>query len=970
MNKDNNQLLKTVNPFQEDFSELYEPQENILSHTYQNINNNKFQNEILDNQSETAFENKLNKQQSNKTLNKRRSTIMSSKNLNKEDLKIIGIEPSQNDEYLTLRKMPIISQQNYDNLKEKIIDKNTLVKLYNTLDNINCNFKNKDCLESVGGINPLTYLVEKEFLMNKDLSKEMSNKYNCLKSYICNYRTINGDGNCFYRAVMFRYLEILILEEKLEYLQNLIFDIVNSFNSKELKSRLVIRNLDIKPDLTFRILILIVDLLKNNMKEKAHQIMVKSFCTCKKFDYAIILYFRYILYDFIRQNENKVYLKSFPVKIGNLLPSKYETEDGKFLFNDFYENYLLNFFTEAEKIIIYLTPFVLWTELDIVIYNDNEEEILKKLKWEGNSEIKINSIISLLNRKNHYEIVYTLEDNENNKQIFSNYENHIKSVILFDLNESNNFNLLSSIKSINSKTEIKQNSIYKKKFSDNGNNIINQGLNNIDINQNNNIKCNTQIKKNNYINEKKNLNEASDEKEIKNNIEINNNKNFNNIEQKNNNLFKKDKINISSKNREKDDNYTINIKGSINMNSNNLSFKKDNIQEKNQNNNRRNINQANYYSHQIRNRTEIENKINIQNHTNRNKYIKKTINDDLFNQRNINQEIKSNYNTNNPNNEKSLEENKVLKKKENNQINNSSLNSSNKINNNNSFHPKVQEIGLKTPGIETNQSNKPIKFNSVHQNKGFNTPGLIKYNKCMSCKININNQDIDICNLCFKSKIINEIYIFYINHLEQGSLNPIDFKEKFPLKIKNNEEPKFFTLEESINKYNTIYKGKNLTLEEIINECKKKVCIVCYKDIKNQRFILPCKCNICSIKELNYYLLENYKDFNKEFKCSCNKIYNREMMIQLGILSNNFNLGNNIQQYFNKKLDKICCICGKTSNILGNMPNILLSSYENNDEINDFLIQLHHFFCSECYYSCIRQFECQICKIKHIFAKK
>ena len=84
----------------------------------------------------------------------------------------------------------------------------------------------------------------------------MYKKYNELKTYIYNYRTINGDGNCFYRAVMFRYLEILVLTKNIEHLQNVIADFVKCFNSEELKSRLIIRGMNIKPDLSSKILIL------------------------------------------------------------------------------------------------------------------------------------------------------------------------------------------------------------------------------------------------------------------------------------------------------------------------------------------------------------------------------------------------------------------------------------------------------------------------------------------------------------------------------------------------------------------------------------------------------------------------------------------------------------------------------------------------------------------------------------------
>ena len=904
MNKQkNNHISKSINPFKEDFSESVVTQDNLLSQTYQNINNNKVQNKILDNQLETAFENKINKQYNNKNIKKKRSTICSSKNLSnyRDSLKIIGIEPSKNDEYLTLRKVTKISQQNYDNLKEQIIDQNTLVKLYNTLDNINCNFKSVDCFESVGGLSPLTALIEKSFLMNKDLYKEMINKFNILKNYIYNYRTINKDGNCFYRAIMFRYLEILILEEKIEYFQNLIYDIVNSFQSKELKARLNIKNLDINPDLTFKILILIVDLLKNKMKDKAHQILVKSFCTCKKFDYAIILYFRYILYDFIRKNENKVYLKSFPVKIGNLLPSRFETEDGSFLFNSFYEDYLLKFFTDAEKIIIYLTPFVLLVELDIIIFDDNEDEIIKKLKYEGNSEIKFNNIISLLNKQNHYEIIYTPEDYEKNKQIFSNYENHLKSVVLNEIikNESNNLKILSNNKSINPKSEINSNKIYKKKISNNGNSNSNSGINNIDDNNINNMKSNNKTKKN-IINEKNIVNINNDEKEKINIMDDDNNKI--NKNESNNNSIKTEKIN----------------------------YIKDNIEEYNQNINRninRNININNYQSSQETNDKDNENMSN----------------NNQLNQ-NINEEINKKYYTNDTKIENIINKN-----------------------NNDSNPIKTQGFGLKNPEKESKQHSIPSKS---HQNIGFITPGQNKIkNICMICKININNQNINLCKLCLKSKIIEQAYILYLNHLEQFWNEPTELKEKINLKIKNNEEPKLFTFEELINLYNNIDKNEKLTKEEIINECKKKVCIVCHKDINKQSFKLPCNCSICSIGEFNYYL-NNY-NFNKDFRCSCSQEYNREMMIELGILSNSINLNNRIRinSYFNKKLNHICCICGKTSNILNNIGHIaIIHSFEEDQKnVNNFLSQLEHHFCQNCYYQKIENFDCQVCKIKHIF---
>ena len=45
-----------------------------------------------------------------------------------------------------------------------------------------------------------------------------------LKPYIYNYRTIYGDGNCFYRAAIFRYLEIVASDNPVRSFMSLIVD--------------------------------------------------------------------------------------------------------------------------------------------------------------------------------------------------------------------------------------------------------------------------------------------------------------------------------------------------------------------------------------------------------------------------------------------------------------------------------------------------------------------------------------------------------------------------------------------------------------------------------------------------------------------------------------------------------------------------------------------------------------------------
>ena len=585
--------------FSNDFNE-----NNIIDNNiYQSVNPEFFQkkNSIHEIESETALESKLGKSLlerrpsqhllSSKSLSKYRDSIKSIINLDTKSVQNIGV-----------RELPKVSQEAYEKFKSSITDQDTLDKLFNNLTQSNCNFKNIECGNSVGGLTPLTYLVESSFSMNFKKAKEINNKYNMLKPYIYNYRTINGDGNCFYRAAMFRYLEIIVLNKQIEYLQNITYDVYNSFNSEELKSRLIIGNINIKPTLTLNLLILITDLLKKGDILSAHQILIKSFCICRKFDYAIIFYFRYILYDYIKKNEEKTYLKSFPIKLGNLLPSQYETEDGKFLYELFYSNYLLKFYTDAEKIVIYLTPFVLGIPLNVIIFDDCEEEILQNFKWEEGKGLNLDGEIYLLNRKNHYEIVYTKKDNEKYKNIFQYYENHQRSVILSDIEKylklydnDNSDNMLlegfnESEKKNNPKTMVVQRNNIKKEFIDNkpmdisANQKINKEktnpktiINNKDIiNQNNinnnsiepnaiqrnklNPKCVVENRNkfmNNAINNGPiNQNQISNNQIFYNNYIMNNNNNNGNIS-KNSNV--KNNMKVNNNNQSYQPNYPYNI---------------------------------------------------------------------------------------------------------------------------------------------------------------------------------------------------------------------------------------------------------------------------------------------------------------------------------------------------------------------------------------------------------------------------
>ena len=345
------------------------------------------------------------------------------KKLTKENSKIEE-NNYKKDDFLQVRKIKKISDDDFDLLYNNIVENEDLNLLYKDI--ITCGYlalNEIDYGSNVGCMLPFAYLVESLFNNNIISIEEMNDRYELFKNYIYNYRPIKGDGNCFYRAVIFRYFELIIIHKQIDLLKNIIYEIHESFNSNEIRSRLKIKyNFTLNCRLVLLILIIILNLLEEGKVQEAHLFFVKSMVIEDSFDYGLIIYFRYIFYLYIKQNENKIYLENFAIKIGNLLPSNYETDKGMFLFNKFYYLYLLSMFTDAEKIIIHLTPFVLGINLDVIIFNDNEDKTIKNMIYAGETDYKFNDDkIFVLNINGHYELLYSEEDNNKNIEIFRNY---------------------------------------------------------------------------------------------------------------------------------------------------------------------------------------------------------------------------------------------------------------------------------------------------------------------------------------------------------------------------------------------------------------------------------------------------------------------------------------------------------------------------------------------------------------------
>ena len=322
-----------------------------------------------------------------------------------------GITDDKKVDRISVRHWLEISNDEFEEFKKSIIDETALENFYKEIDKEIYNFKTSNCGFSVGGIksnNSCTGYSQKPLIKN-----------NNQRIFIDKYRKIYGDGNCFYRAVMFRYLEILVLNNKIEILQNFVYDVYNSFNSKELKSR--IKNSKVNTKNTIILLIQIIYLLKKKDIISAHKILIKSFGLYQSFDHSIIYYFRYILYDYIKNNENKKYKGQFPMR--SLLPRDYEGKE--FAFVDFYRNELLELYSFAESIIIYVTPNVLGIYLNVINFNYRKEEYQERFDLDGQKGLNLTDEITVVLKDFHYQIIYTENDI---KKIYQIYQEHGKQL--------------------------------------------------------------------------------------------------------------------------------------------------------------------------------------------------------------------------------------------------------------------------------------------------------------------------------------------------------------------------------------------------------------------------------------------------------------------------------------------------------------------------------------------------------------
>ena len=330
-----------------------------------------------------------------------------------EDLKIKELDDKVESIYRGM------NQESIKKLKEDI-DKKSLEDY----------FKNYELVAStypIGCLNTLKFMVDTTFMNELVYNDIIKSDIEELTPYIFKFRSINGDGDCFYRSLIFSFLENIIFNNKIMQMKELLIiyhEKINKnnelINQKEYLKKINELNISIVSE----ILYLIITQLETDIS-KAYLILLKAFLFCDGFDESIVYFTRYLFYEYISANEDKIISKEFQITVGSLLPDDFIIDLGEkdlYHFEDYYSSNLMKPKIYAEKMVIYVAPFIFNIRMNVLMYdfenNFGKSNIQEKKFWNENGDKNIfQAQINLLYRRNiHYDVYYKYDEYEDFKK--------------------------------------------------------------------------------------------------------------------------------------------------------------------------------------------------------------------------------------------------------------------------------------------------------------------------------------------------------------------------------------------------------------------------------------------------------------------------------------------------------------------------------------------------------------------------
>ena len=413
----------------------------------------------------------------------------------------------------------IYNELNKENLKKLITDINKC-----NFENFYHNYNHTQNMYRIGAVCNLDSLVESTYCTQEINEEIKSFDLNKLSPLIYKFRNILGDGNCFYRGLIFSILENIILTNNIMQMKELLIlyhEKINKNNKliKEKEYLKIIEQMNIS--IVSEIIYILIRQMENNLR-KAYIGLLKVFLFCNDFDFGIIFFTRYLIYEYISANEDKLYSKNYQVEVGCLLPDDYQIDKGdknEYYFENFYSLELMSPNTFAEKIILYIAPYVFNINMIVLMYDfgiNGEKSVIQEKEFFNENKSNLQMQVNLLFRKSHYDIYYKLN-------FYEDYKENLN--ILINKNEDiNNFEKERKDDNNNIENSQKENKEFVKENNNSNNNFMNDKniYNNIDNNQNNiSDEENTKENFNNYF--KDDENKTNKNKNIYNQLDNQNN---------------------------------------------------------------------------------------------------------------------------------------------------------------------------------------------------------------------------------------------------------------------------------------------------------------------------------------------------------------------------------------------------------------------------------------------------------------
>jgi hypothetical protein len=138
-------------------------------------------------------------------------------------------------------------------------------------------------------------MVESTFGFDRNLRNDMIEHILSLEKHIFRWRSILGDGNCYFRAIMFGWLENIIFDKNALMIKHILVNINRKFDEAHCRVlpqsvKMEIKNINIA--LVSKILYLIYEILENNSDSvlQAYEVLIKCFNYCLPFDNVMPLF--------------------------------------------------------------------------------------------------------------------------------------------------------------------------------------------------------------------------------------------------------------------------------------------------------------------------------------------------------------------------------------------------------------------------------------------------------------------------------------------------------------------------------------------------------------------------------------------------------------------------------------------------------------------------------------------------------